>query len=183
MADSIAASSCAATNTTCVCGDAVLQANVTLCVAETCTIKETLRKLEYRTVQCALSNTTAFPVVTNASSTLCGVEVRDKRYIYNDVSNILGVISGVVVVIRFAAKFFFHMAIELDDWLVLLTLGTGIPSSVLTVYGLTGNGLGTDIWTNTPKKITDFIHTFYATELLYFVQVGLLKLSLLAFYA
>jgi len=54
--------------------------------------------------------------------------------------------------------------------------------SVLNVHGLTPNGLGKDIWTLTFKQITDFIHVFYIMEILYFVELALLKLSLLFFY-
>jgi hypothetical protein len=64
----------------------------------------------------------------------------------------------------------------------LATLVTGIPSTVLTSRTIISYGLGKDIWTLTPTKITDFIHVFYALEILYFAQVALLKLSLLFFY-
>lgn len=94
----------------------------------------------------------------------------------------LGTISGAVVVLRFASKFLAHSEFGLDDYFIAITLGVGIPSSVLTVHGVISNGLGRDIWTITPKQITDFLHVFYAMEILYFAQVALLKLSLLFFY-
>jgi hypothetical protein len=53
---------------------------------------------------------------------------------------------------------------------------------VLVPHGLTSNGLGKDIWTVTPKQITNFLTAFYVSEVLYFAQVALLKLSLLFFY-
>lgn len=73
--------------------------------------------------------------------------------------------------------------IELDDWFIMATLAAGIPSTIMTVHGMTSNGLGKDIWTLKPVQITNFIHTFYAIEILYFAQVAIMKLSLLAFYA
>jgi hypothetical protein len=93
-----------------------------------------------------------------------------------------GVLSGTVVLIRFLSKYFANSELGLDDYLIAVTLGTGIPSSVLTVHGVISNGLGRDIWTVTPRQITKFIHSFYAMEILYFAQVALLKLSLLFFY-
>ena len=74
------------------------------------------------------------------------------------------------------------MFFGLDDYFIVATLCTGIPASVMNAHGLTVNGLGKDIWTVPFKQITDFLHFFYAMEVLYFAQVALLKLSLLFFY-
>lgn len=63
-----------------------------------------------------------------------------------------------------------------------MAVATGIPSTVLTTYGLLSNGLGLDIWRVTPRQITDFVHTFFVMEIMYFVQLALVKLSLLCFY-
>jgi len=57
-----------------------------------------------------------------------------------------------------------------------------MPSIVLTIHGIISNGLGRDIWTLTPTKITNFLHVFFGVEALYFAQVAELKLSLLFFY-
>jgi hypothetical protein len=84
--------------------------------------------------------------------------------------------------LRLCSKFIIPSEFGLDDYFIAITLAAGIPSSVLTVHGLTSNGLGRDVWTVTFKQITDFFHVFYAMEILYFAQVALLKLSLLFFY-
>lgn len=91
-------------------------------------------------------------------------------------------ISGAIVLLRFFSKYFANADLGLDDWFIAITLGVGIPSSVLTVHGIISNGIGKDIWTLTPKQITNFVHVFYAIEILYFAEVALLKLSLLFFY-
>lgn len=57
-----------------------------------------------------------------------------------------------------------------------------MPDSILVPHGLTSNGLGKDIWTATPKQITDCLVRFYVIMVLYFAQVALLKLSMLFFY-
>jgi hypothetical protein len=84
--------------------------------------------------------------------------------------------------VRLSSTWFTHAEFGLDDYFIAITLAVGIPSSVLTVHGLTSNGLGRDIWTVKFEQITNFIHVFYAMEILYFAQVALLKLSLLFFY-
>lgn len=84
--------------------------------------------------------------------------------------------------LRLFSKFISGLNFWLDDWFIVITLVVGIPSSVMTVHGLTANGLGRDIWTVSFQQITDFLHIFYAMEILYFAEVALLKLSLLFFY-
>jgi hypothetical protein len=121
-------------------------------------------------------------VTKNVTETTCGAPIRNKSKPYYAMSISLGAISGAIVVLRFVSKFLANSELGLDDYFIAITLGVGIPSSVLTVHGIISNGLGRDIWTITPKQITDFIHVFYAMEILYFAQVSLLKLSLLFFY-
>lgn len=84
--------------------------------------------------------------------------------------------------LRFASKILTGSNFWLDDYFIGIALFAGIPSTVLSVQGLTANGLGRDIWTITFNQITDFAHMFYVMELLYFVNIALLKLSLLFFY-
>jgi hypothetical protein len=108
--------------------------------------------------------------------------VRNKGGLYNTISTTLGTISGAVVALRLYSKFFTHSEFGNDDYFIAITLAAGIPSSILTVHGLTSNGLGKDIWAVSFEQITNFIHVFYVMEILYFAQVALLKLSLLFFY-
>lgn len=156
-------STCAATNQTCICLSESVQTDAAICVATSCTIKESL-------------------ITKNVTETTCGAPIRNKSRPYYALSISFGVISGATVVLRFFSKFSANSEFGLDDYFIAITLGAGIPSSVLTVHGIISNGLGRDIWTVTSKQITDFVHVFYAMEILYFAQVALLKLSLLFFY-
>lgn len=98
-------------------------------------------------------------------------------------SNVFGTISGVVVGIRLAYKLFVSREdVGLDDVFILVTLITGIPSSIINAYALTKYGLARDIWTLPFDHITQFGRYFYIMETLYFSQVFLLKLSILFFY-
>jgi len=74
------------------------------------------------------------------------------------------------------------VGLTLDDWFMVLTLLSGIPSTIIVSLGAIPNGLGRDIWTLTPDQITNFGMFFFAMTVLYFAQVALLKMSLLFFY-
>lgn len=97
--------------------------------------------------------------------------------LYNVISNVFGVTSGVAVVLRLLARYFADSQLWLDDWTILLTMAIGVPSSVINVHGrkphsllfklcgelvknftVTSNGLGKDIWTLSFKNISDMIH-------------------------
>ncbi|KAK2604726.1 hypothetical protein N8I77_007633 [Diaporthe amygdali] len=158
----LASSKC--TDAACVCSDTKLMASITTCVTLNCTIPDAL-------------------VVKNISSTACGVPVRDEGKHYDTVSITLGVISGAVIIMRLGFKLFIaKTGLGLDDWFILATILVGVPSSVITSQGLIPNGLGRDIWTLTPAQITNVIHYFYFMAWLYFLQLALLKTSLLFFY-
>jgi hypothetical protein len=121
-------------------------------------------------------------VAQNVTQTTCKAPIRDVSKSYYALAIAFGVISAAVVLLRLSARFFTQSSFGLDDLFISITLVFGVPSIILTVHGILSNGLGKDIWTLTPKEITDFIHVFYAMEILYFLQVALLKLSLLFFY-
>ncbi|KAG9246904.1 CFEM domain-containing protein [Calycina marina] len=87
-----------------------------------------------------------------------------------------------IVLLRMYHRWSSNAAFGPDDWAIVSAIVVGVPGSFMNVYGITSNGLGTDIWTLWSKTITDLIHNFYTIKLLYFVQVGAIKLAFLLFY-
>jgi hypothetical protein len=122
-------------------------------------------------------------VTKNISLTTCGVEPRNRGQRYAVLSNTMITIAAVFVAIRFAFKVLYSkLEIGMDDWAVLATLISAIPSAIVTVYGTVAHGLGQDIWTLTPTEITKMLKFFYVMASLYFTEVALLKLTLIFFY-
>lgn len=70
----------------------------------------------------------------------------------------------------------------MDDWLIFATVIVGIPSTIIGVRGTTANGLGKDVWTLSYDNITAFGRFFYVMEVMYFVEITMVKMSLLYFY-
>ncbi|EOO03146.1 putative cfem domain-containing protein [Phaeoacremonium minimum UCRPA7] len=119
----------------------------------------------------------------NVTATACDAPIRDKSQYCKTVGIALGVISAVVVVLRLAFKLFVvKSGLKLDDWFILATLVVGIPGTVILVVGTIGNGLGRDIWTLPFHQISVFVKFFFVMEVQYFIDIALLKLSLLFFY-
>lgn len=98
-------------------------------------------------------------------------------------ATILGIITGVVVLGRLVFKLFVvKTGLTWDDWFILLATICGIPNTTIAIHGVVANGLGRDIWTLTDDKITKFGLFFYVMEVNYFLEVALLKTSILLFY-
>ncbi|KAL2070037.1 hypothetical protein VTL71DRAFT_14717 [Oculimacula yallundae] len=163
LATSVANSTCAPTDTACVCSNVPLNAVIAACVQSSCTIKQSLTTL-------------------NITHHLCEDPIRDRRKFYNTLNNVFGIASAVAVLLRFYSRWKSTQPFWYDDYSIGFLLIIGIPSTIMNVQGLTYNGLGLDIWQVGFRQITDFIHVFFAMELLYFIHVGLVKLSILFFF-
>lgn len=118
----------------------------------------------------------------NITNTACGVPVRDRGVTYDTTSIILAVVSCSIVLLRIGFKLIATRSMSSDDYVVLVLVIVAVPSVIITHYGTTPNGIGRDIWTLTPEKITDFLFYFYLMAIFYFTQVMLVKLCLLLFY-
>ena len=108
--------------------------------------------------------------------------LRDRGATYDTTSIILAVISCSIVAARIVFKLLATRSLASDDIVVLVLVIVAVPSVVITHYGTTPNGVGRDIWTLSPKTITDFLFYFYIMAIFYFTQVMMVKLCLLLFY-
>ncbi|KAK1990638.1 CFEM domain-containing protein [Colletotrichum falcatum] len=115
--------------------------------------------------------------------TTCAAPTRNRTDAYNTISITMGALSAAFVVVRLVHKTVATVGdLGMDDWFILITLGSGLPSTVINTVGLAAHGLGRDLWTLPFDTITSFGYWFFVMEPLYFAQVTLLKMSLLFFY-
>jgi hypothetical protein len=120
--------------------------------------------------------------VKNASQRLCDVPVRDRSLSFALTSSILVVTGAVVLLIRLVyAKFFSCADLDRSDLSVFLVFLLCIPSLV-TNFEMTKNGLGRDMWTLSPDEITRFAIYFWIGTIIYFIELALLKLSIIFFF-
>ncbi|TEY49541.1 hypothetical protein BOTCAL_0284g00060 [Botryotinia calthae] len=163
LTTALANSTCSPTDQECICTNVPLNAEVNTCVMGQCTIKEALS-------------------TKNITSVACDAPVRDKRNLYNWISNSFVIAAWIAYLLRIASRFTSDTQLWWDDYVATFVMIVGIPQAVINVRGLTGNGLGKDIWTLDFKNISDMIRWFYAAEILYFAQVNLIKVSILFFF-
>ncbi|CAO2647549.1 Nn.00g084710.m01.CDS01 [Neocucurbitaria sp. VM-36] len=155
---------CTPTDHACICTNKAFHSAVTLCVTTNCTIPEAL-------------------ATQNFSLANCGAPTRNHGHSYAVISNVLIVVAGACVAVRFVFKATVsRLDFGCDDWAVLATFIAAVPSAVLIVHGTVKNGLGRDIWTLTPMEITAMLKYFYFLEILYFTQLLLQKLSVIFFF-
>jgi hypothetical protein len=124
-----------------------------------------------------------FTATKNATMTLCGVPVRSRVATLRATNITLGVISALCVLLRILYKAKFSVAeLGWDDYSILATLIIGVPQTIITDKGTIAHGLGRDIWTIPFNNVIIFIRWFYVMEVLYFLILATLKLSLLFFF-
>ncbi|RGP79401.1 integral membrane [Fusarium longipes] len=163
MATSVSTSTCDLLDTDCVCKNEPLQADIEKCVLASCTVRESLS-------------------TKNTSMTLCGAPIRNRQHEVLAMNNILGTVSGIFVLQRFATKLFFKLPLGLDDLFIGLSMIFAIPCITINSHGLIPNGMGRDIWTVEPDQITEFGKNFFIMAILYFILQTFLKLAMLFFY-
>lgn len=163
---SVTSSSCQLTDFECTCADAQIQSTVEICVLQFCTVKESL-------------------TTKNITSTLCGAPVRDKGGKLKGINIALAALSNLAVFTRLLSKILRHnpsYGWGLDDACLLVATYVGLSNAIVIDRGAIPSGLGRDLWTLTFPTITTFVRWFYVMEILYFVELTFLKLSLLFFY-
>jgi len=92
------------------------------------------------------------------------------------------IFAAVFVGLRFGYKVFAKIEFGMNDWLVLASIVATTPAIFVNVFGTASSGLGKDIWTLPPDKITDTIKYFWVATILYFLDTALTKLSIISFY-
>ncbi|PHH72883.1 hypothetical protein CDD82_5752 [Ophiocordyceps australis] len=160
---SMSKTQCSVSDAGCLCSDEGFQEVLTECIMHNCTVPEAL-------------------VAKNTTSDSCGLAPRDRHKTYVAVSNAFGIISGVFLLMRLGFKLWARLDLGWDDGFALATALTGVPSTVFNATVLPRNGIGRDVWTQTPKQITSFARTFYVMEIIYFAEVAFVKLAMLFFY-
>lgn len=122
-------------------------------------------------------------VTKNVTETICEAPIRNKQQLSYVLTVTFGVISAAMILVRLGFKIFMtHVEPSLDDWFIVITFLSGLPSTIVNTALVIPSGLGKDIWTLTSTQITNFGMYFFIMATLYFLQVTLLKMSLLFFY-
>lgn len=120
----------------------------------------------------------------NLTQTACGAPVRDRAGRFKTMNLALSTVTLIIAGIRFVSKYLFSIrqGFGPDDWTMLAAGLIGIPCIVFNIFGLSGHGLGKDIWTLAPEAVVSFTQWFLAMELLYVVIITIVKISLSLFY-
>ncbi|OBS29630.1 hypothetical protein FPOA_03569 [Fusarium poae] len=163
LVTNVLSSTCDLDDYHCTCENKPLQQDLEKCILASCTIKEAL-------------------FTKNATSVLCGAPVRDVRPNFTRINDVMGIMSGVFVILRFGTKIIYKMPMGLDDVFIMITMLLSAFCMCINSFGAAPSGIGTDIWTLTPHQITDFARWFWTLVLTYFILQTTMKLSLLFFF-
>ncbi|KAH0497896.1 hypothetical protein TgHK011_005178 [Trichoderma gracile] len=120
----------------------------------------------------------------NLTQTACGIPMRDVSAQYTSMNIASGVFAILIVIARLVYRRFFSGSgrLGVDDWIIFASIIVAVPGTVLNQVGLVDHGIGMDIWTLQPSELPTFAKFFFIMELIYIVQMALVKLSLSVFY-
>lgn len=154
-------SACSFSNTTCACNSQHLMHEIEECVIMNCTIIDSL-------------------ATKNATATMCGANIRIKPDVITYLP--LTVAAFVSVLLRLISR---HRLIGAgtfgtDDGAIIVAALLLIPFAVFCNISRY-HGLGRDIWTVPPAKVTKLLHDFYRAEIIYSQLTAFTKASFLFF--
>ncbi|KAF2132986.1 hypothetical protein P153DRAFT_309877 [Dothidotthia symphoricarpi CBS 119687] len=163
LEDAAKAVACDPTNQWCVCTNTQLQGIWAVCVMQHCTVKEAL-------------------ATRNLTEAACYAPVRNNSESPRVVNIVLCIISCLCVTARFAHKGLFTTGeLGADDLTLLLSIAAGLPQVIVIDRSIIPHGLGKDVWNVPPEDIYIFSRGLYALIIAYYLQIALIKLSLLLF--
>ncbi|KAK1590449.1 CFEM domain-containing protein [Colletotrichum navitas] len=150
---------CAITNQTCLCADRAFNNVVETCVTAKCTVKEAL-------------------VAKNETMSACGVPVEVHDEVFQYLRGILFALPTFFIVVRLTSKY-----LKLSQWghddttivIAYVVLAAFMPAN----YLLAESGGARDIWTLTPREITDTLLIVYIFGICYITCLAAIKASIL----
>ncbi|KAK1503719.1 CFEM domain-containing protein [Colletotrichum abscissum] len=180
IVDALPQSPCTGLNQTCLCADPVFNDNVGACVNSGCTVKDGL-------------------IVANMTWANCGFPLTDNTAIPRFLTGTLFILPVIFMCIRILNKFVNPSPWGADDVCIFIgfvsqILDCHVAAPILMskqacatalvpiVYRLLAIGLGRDIWTLQPYKITEFLKILFSTQIFYITGLSTIKASILFFY-
>ncbi|KFY63854.1 hypothetical protein V496_03640 [Pseudogymnoascus sp. VKM F-4515 (FW-2607)] len=163
IAEFTKASECSPTDKKCICTNAQLNHDITVCVSKSCSVVDSLATKKF-------------------SSDSCGVVPQDRT----KVISIVGVTFGVLALITFGLRILSKVLraggqFGLDDYTIMVAMAITVPFCAFSVL-LANHGLGRDMWNVHPEDITAILYIYYWDELMYVAIVPLTKISIIFLY-
>ncbi|OAL48415.1 hypothetical protein IQ07DRAFT_571085 [Pyrenochaeta sp. DS3sAY3a] len=163
LLDAASSSSCSLTDFQCLCAAKNIMNSVSDCVAEHCSIRQSL---------------TSISII----STLCNIPVRDRGPTIEAIAAGFAGAALVVVAARLVTRHLFTVGgFGWDDLAIMLPVLALFPITAAQ-FLMTRNGLGRDIWGVQLDHLDGMLMWFYIAEILYVFIISMTKVSLLLLY-
>ncbi|KAI1098890.1 hypothetical protein F4804DRAFT_323539 [Jackrogersella minutella] len=159
---SVGNSDCALTNTTCICTKEALLAEITECVAGSCSIRDQLSTKKF-------------------SAETCGIQGEDRTALVWIIAIVFGALGLLAFVLRCMSRLIGPHDWGYDDSAMCVVMALEIALAALSIP-LSNNGLGLDMWFVPHDSVTEILRLYYFDELIYITSLALTKVSVLFFY-
>ncbi|KPM39203.1 hypothetical protein AK830_g7336 [Neonectria ditissima] len=160
--EAIPQSPCTLTNSTCLCTDQTFAGITQLCVAKSCTVKESLTMLRIQNLA-------------------CGVPVPSRQLTFKLHAIVACVLAEICVALRIFAKFKIMGKLKMEDYFILVASVATVPY-LYCHCTLSDLGFGLNIWDVQPfEDLYQLLKLFWIDQMLYSLHLYSTKISLLFF--
>ncbi|PMD18571.1 hypothetical protein NA56DRAFT_751260 [Hyaloscypha hepaticicola] len=163
LIEGVTASGCSPANSSCICANNTLQANLIDCAQAACNATDLFRSSTINLELCAAVHT------ESRSSQISRIAIT------------LMCITFPIVGLRVYSRMRFSRRLFEDDWCALISAALLFPTSVIELLGV-HKGFGQHLWKIPPETLPNVIEFFYITEILYASPLAFAKISVLLLY-
>ncbi|KAH8653225.1 hypothetical protein BGZ60DRAFT_533409 [Tricladium varicosporioides] len=162
IVQTLPASNCAITNTTCQCTSRTLADDTAACMLANCSMGDTL-------------------VLSRFQANTCNSPYEDRSGLVVSIFIVVPALVAVLVISRLFSKLLGGVESGWEDWVIGLALVLVVPSIIFT-FEMTSQGFGKHLYSLNEGDLLKILRSFYIAENIYVVALSVTKLSILCFY-
>ncbi|KAH8790746.1 hypothetical protein BGZ57DRAFT_923255 [Hyaloscypha finlandica] len=164
LVEGVTASDCSPTNTSCICRNNTLQANLIGCAQAACNATHLFKASAVNIRLCA-----AVPTESRSGK-------------ISRITIILMCITFPIVGLRVYSRLKFSSRLFEDDWFALISAALLLPTSVIEILTAVYKGFGQHLWKIAPEMLPSVVEFFYITQVFYATPLAFAKISVLLLY-
>ncbi|KAH6665001.1 hypothetical protein B0J14DRAFT_607146 [Halenospora varia] len=162
IVQTLPASGCVVTNTTCQCTSKTLSDDTAACMLANCTMEDTL-------------------ILSRFQASTCKSPYQDRSGLVVSVFIAVPALVAVLVIARLFSKLLSGVESGWEDWIIGLALALIVPAIFFT-FQMTSQGFGKHLYSLNEGDLLKILRSFYIAENIYVVALSVTKLSILCFY-
>ncbi|KAL2067592.1 hypothetical protein VTL71DRAFT_2017 [Oculimacula yallundae] len=179
VAQTVPAAGCSLDDSACQCSSKPLSLLLSGCMVANCTMQESLGTLILPSSTKDYQLTTQ--VLSRNQAVSCDLPFRDKSNLMVILFTFIIIFTSILVALRMASKIFIKKQVSPEDYFACLAQCMSIVSNTFAIQ-MSRHGFGKHLYSQKDGAMKVIFFEFYIGENIYVAVLGLIKISILAFY-